>query len=375
MQPPRKILHVLGRMHRGGAELRTLEIMRNIDRTRYQLEFCALSGLPGELDDEILSLGGKMHLVRLSPGFPIAYLRLLRANRYDAVHSHVHYSSGAMLGLAASQRVPIRIAHFRSTHDGKTDSPRRRIQRRILSMLIDRFATDIVAVGAGALATSWRTDWRDDPRCAVIHNGIDLQPFSKLGSRAEVRAEVCAEFGLPEGCVHYIHVGSFTPQKNHEKLVRVFAAVRRAQSNARLLLVGRAGTDLELATRAAVARAGLSEAVVFAGLREDVPRLLYASDLMIFPSRREGLPGAVLESCAAGVPTLASDLPGIREIAGELGGVQLLPLDAADDTWASAAIRQAGARHPSLDETARRFRESSFSMDRSIEAYVRLWSG
>ena len=70
----------------------------------------------------------------------------------------------------------------------------------------------------------------------------------------------------------------------------------------------------QASVREAVERRGLAAKVTFAGERADVPRLLKAFDVLLFPSKWEGLPGAVLESCAAGLPVVASDIPGVLEI-------------------------------------------------------------
>jgi hypothetical protein len=106
MAQQRNILHLFGRMDRGGAEMRTLDVMRRADRGRFRLHFCALSGRRGELDEEIRSLGGEVHLLPLSASFPWKFRRLLREGRFDVVHSHVHYPSGYLLRLAAKEGTP-----------------------------------------------------------------------------------------------------------------------------------------------------------------------------------------------------------------------------------------------------------------------------
>src|SRR5436190_1275673 len=87
MIEPINILHLFGRMDRGGAEMRTLELMRHVDRDRFRLEFCALSGEAGDLDEEIRSLGGRVHLLRLGASFGWKFRRLLRERRFDVVQS------------------------------------------------------------------------------------------------------------------------------------------------------------------------------------------------------------------------------------------------------------------------------------------------
>jgi len=374
MPEPRHILHLFGRMTRGGAETRTLEVMRHVDRERFRLHFCALSGQPGELDDEIRSLGGEVHLLPLGLGFASKFRRLLRERRFDAVHSHVHYPSGYFLRLAAKEGTPARVTHFRITADGQPPTLRRRAQAALLRRWIDRYSTDILAVSRGTMEAAWRPDWQADPRCRVVYNGIDLSRFAAPPDREGV----CREFGLPPTDTLYVHVGRLDPQKNHARLAPIFADIVRADPNSRLLVVGKGGNDIEHAMRERLAALGVADRVAFTGLRADVPRLLKAADAMIFPSLIEGLPGAVLEASAAGTPVLASDIDVHRETASLLQSVETLPLGAPDSAWAAAAVRLASAVRgdPGLRRrAAEHFASSVFSMEQCVRANEAVWDG
>jgi len=368
---PLRVLHVFAGMERGGAELRTLDVIRNIERDRFQFNFCAVYGRPGSLDDEIRSLGGEVHLVPLGVSFPWAFCRLLRKGRYQIVHSHVHLFSGFILRLAAQEGVPVRIAHFRSMHDGQRDNLRRLVQRRLMRYWIGRYATDILAVAEGAMACAWRPDWQSDPRCRVVYSGLDLSGFPESRDPQGVREE----FRLPPDCRLLIHVGRMSEAKNHPRLVAVFADLSRLDPSARLLLVGRDANEIGRRVRTQVTEAGLAGRVAFAGERDDVPRLLAAADLMLFPSVREGLPGAVLESCAVGTPVLASDLPGIQEVAARLPNVHCLALASPDSEWADAACGLLAQGGPAKDRRHARqaFADSVFTVQRSAQTHREIW--
>ena len=367
---PVKVLHIFGRMVRDGAEMRMLEMMRALDLERYQFHFCTLEGRPGDLDDEIRALGGVIHADRLSLGLPWRFRRLLREQRFDVVHSHVLLSSGFFLRLAAREGVSLRVAHFHSTGDGRPTTPRRRVQRAVMRQWVDRYATHLLGVSEGAMA-AWSPRWRADPRCQVVYDGIDVAPFAQLPDRHAVRSE----FNLPEECQLYIHVGRLAAPKNHERLIAIFAEIARADPSAHLLVVGRGGNDIERVLRARVADWGIADRVVFAGMRFDVPRLLTAADLLLFPSLREGLPGAVLEACAAGTPTLASDLPGVREIAARCPEVRYLSLEAGDTDWASTAMTLAAdSRDPDRrDAIAGAFATGSLTIRDSVAAHATIY--
>jgi glycosyltransferase involved in cell wall biosynthesis len=172
-----------------------------------------------------------------------------------------------------------------------------------------------------------------------------------------------------------MHIGNETYEKNHGRLLAIFAAILSIEPSARLVLVGE-GTDDPAGVSARAARElGIDTRIVALGVRHDVPRLLSAADVLLLPSKAEGLPGVVLEACAAGVPVLASDLAGVREVATRLALVRTLPLSAADAEWArAAAALPAEAERVRLRQTAAdAFRASVFHVDRAVELHRALW--
>jgi glycosyltransferase involved in cell wall biosynthesis len=368
---PIRILHVFGVMDRGGAEMRTVELMRGMRPGRFRQEFCSLEGRAGSLDEEIRALGGEVHPCPVGAGFPARFLALVRARRIEVVHSHVHLASGALMALAATAGVPRRIAHFRSTADDRGHGLRRRLYRRAMRALIDRFATDIVGCGEGAIVHGWSPRWAADRRCQVIHNGIDVARFAAPADRAGVRAEL----GLAADVPLAIHVARFASPKNQTRIVDVFAAAAR-RGPGHLLFVGRGGTREETAARARVQAQGMEERVHFLGERTDVPRLLCASDVAVLTSWNEGMPGAVLEAMAAGTAVVANDLPGVLEVARVLPGVRVLSLDDTDDAWGAAIDDAWSTPATAATRTAARarFEASHFSLPIAIARTEALWA-
>lgn len=368
-----RVLQVFAGTNRGGTELRTLDVMRHLDRARFRMDYCVLSGRPGTLDEEIRALGGEVFPCRLGLSFSWRFGRLLHAHRFDVVHAHVHHFAGWILRLAAHSGVPVRVAHFNSSHDGRADTLRRRLQRRVMCRWIDRHATHVLAVSEAAMEEAWRPDWRDDRRCAVVYDGLPVIPFEGPADRAGVRKE----FGWPLECPLAIHVGRLAPPKNHGRLLAVFRAWRQRRPEARLLVVGSGPPPAQDLLRRQVGALGLEEGVALAGERTDVARLLKASDVLVFPSLWEGLPGAVLEACAAGTPVVASDLATVREVARHFPRVECVGLERPDDQWAHA-IDQTFRSVPSEAErhAARRaLAASPFGIERCVANLCRVWQG
>lgn len=375
--PPRRrpvrVIEVLGQMDRAGVELRAMALLRRLDADEYRLEFAVTSGAAGSLDEEIRDLGSEVHYCRADLLFPWRLLRLLRHERPDVVHSGVATFSGVVLALAWLGGTRVRVAYFVSSADRHGDSLRGRVQRALGRALLDRFATDIVAVSEAAMRGLWREDWRRDDRCRVIYNGVELEP-SGVAIAALRRAEETSEPDEDE--IVIAHVARPVPLKNRSRAVEVLAALRARSVPARLRIVGRQ-EDTETAELTALAeRLGVADHVEFTGEVREIPRLLAGCSLLLVTSLHEGLPTVVLEALAVGTPVLSADLPGVIEIARHLPGVSTLPLGASDNVWADTAD-ELTAHPPTIEqrhEAMRRLRHSPFTMERWQHDITAVWS-
>ena len=374
MSEPIRILHVFGRLGRGGAPMRTLDLLRHLDPEQYEFHFLTLSDVVGTFADEIRAAGGHVH--QLSGGrlyFPRRFVALVDRLRINAVHSHIFHASGSILRLAAKRGVPIRVAHFRSSHDGRSINPIRWLRRAVLRRWIDRYATNILAVSQAAIQSAWKPNWDCDPRCEVIYNGLELSAFDGRADREGVRRE----FGFSPDCLLAVHVGRLIRPKNHLRLVSIFNELLGRRPEARLLLVGWDIHGVGRTVRRRIEELGVADRVVLCGERTDVPRLLKAADVLIFPSLWEGLPGVVLEACAAGTPVVASNLPSVGEIADRTDGVRRLALEEPDACWARAVQEEVDAsRANGRRQTSRRaFARSPFTIGQCALSMCRVWRG
>ena len=216
---------------------------------------------------------------------------------------------------------------------------------------------------------AWKRYQPTDDRCQVIYNGLDATPYNDLDDPDCLRDEL----SLDPDTHLYLHVARFVPAKNHTKTIGIFAKIARRDPEAHLLLVGRGGTASEEQCRDQVAALALDDRVTFTGLRSDVPRFMRAGDVMLLPSLQEGLPGVVLEACAAGLPVVASDLPGTEEIAEQFSGVTCLPLSASNTEWARVATEVCGTRVDQATALAR-YQASDFTIEASIDALTGVWT-
>ena len=399
---PLRILHVVGGMNRGGVETWLMHVLRNIDRERFQMDFLVHTAETCAYDEEIRALGSHI-LPCLSPSRPLKYAsrfrRILAANGpYDVIHSHVHHYSGYVARLAQRAGVPIRIAHSHS--DTSALQARAGLLRRAYLSLSGRWIARYAVVGLSAsrqaAASLFGRNWELDSRWQQLYCGVDFSGFPTAGDETDLRVEL----GLPQDAFVIGHVGRFSEAKNHKFLIEIAAEVAKREPNMRLLLIG--DGLLRPLIEQEVVRLGLADHVVFAGLREDVHRvMLEAMDVFLLPSLHEGLPLVGMEVQASNdtdingvvsklsadvadevrqhfgdrVPCVMSDvITSEVEIIPSL--VQRLSLSQPASVWAEVALsaREMGKNITKQDALAK-MKQSPFDIHVSIRELERVYAG
>lgn len=347
MTAPRRVLHVLSALDPGGAEMRTLEVQERLLEHGIAFDYVLLSGREGSLAHRATAMGSSLYPLPLDAGFPRRFRTLLRDQGYRVVHSHVATFSGAVLALARTRNVPGRVVHFRSDGDAHGDDLRRRAQRAVMRRLISRYATDILGVSPGSLSLGYRDDWHQDPRAQVLPNGIPEGPRR--------------DDGEPHRPLALVNVGRPMPTKRRAFLGRVVDSLTERGIASEITCVGARGDDTDALERHAIEH-GWQEHLHVLGTRDDVRQLLAGADVAVFPSTLEGLPGAVLESLATGLATVATDIPGTRFVAANTSGCVLIPEEAGPEAWADAIV-QLQRDYPRPQMIADAFAASCFSLE------------
>lgn len=305
MGEPIRILQCVTIMNRNGLENRLMDIYRNIDRTRIQFDFMTNRTEPGEFDEEIKQLGGRVyHMSRIAPRSFFRYIGELRTffqehPEYQIVHSHLNTLSTWPLLMAKKAGVPVRIAHSRNA---SMDRNIKMLYKAFSRLFINGQATDRFACSrsAGIWLFGKRQVEKDTFR--VIPNAIQLDRF--LYSE-EKRQNMRAELGIGENELAIVCVARFSPQKNHAYLLRIFREIQNRNPESKLYLVGQG--ELEQDIRNQIAQLGIQNHVVFLGSRSDVGAVLTAMDAFLFPSFYEGFGTVMIEAQCSALPMLASD--------------------------------------------------------------------
>jgi len=333
-----RILHVLGSLDRGGAETWLVQVLRHIDRSKYQFDFLVHTEKPCAYDDEVRALGSRI-IPCLSPSNPVKYarnfLRILRQyGPYDCVHSHVHHFSGFVLTLARIGGVNSRIAHSHSDTRALKGAVRR-LYFSGTAALIKQNATRGLAVSAPAALALFGRDWSADNRWQICLCGVDMEPFEGSIDRDIVRTEL----KIPSNALVVGHVGRFEKAKNHTFIIDIAQQLCSARPDTVFLLVGDGSLRRHVESR--VRALNLESSFRFLGVRSDVPRLMKgAMDVFLFPSRFEGLGLVLLEAQAAGLRSIVSDtIP--TEVDVVAGAIQRLSLRSSPRLWADALLSAA----------------------------------
>ena len=293
------------------------------------------------------------------PLLPHRLVRVVGRFHADILHAHsgVWYPSSV---AATVSRTPLVF----TDHGRYPDESR-------WSLLLQRWCAkvtdEIVAVSA-PLATFLREQLRLPNLPRVVDNGIDVTPFRTRcpGRRAALRAE----WGVDPDDVVIVMSGRLVEVKNHAGLLEAMAAAGSARLKAVFVGTG----PLEEALRARTEQLGLASRVRFLGYRQDIPDCLKAADVFAMPSDTEGLPIALLEALATGMPLVASAVGAIPEALGAPPAGILIP---PKDTVAlrDAIVRLAGdsdlrARLSTLAQE----RVAAYTLDRMTDRYEELYS-
>ncbi|MEG3633595.1 glycosyltransferase family 4 protein [Micromonospora palythoicola] len=365
-----RVLRVVGELNFGGTEMRTAELLPRLSVAGVEvhlLTLCHRVG-PGPLAAVIARHGGTITPMPLDLHFPVRFLRLLRRLRVDAVHVDCANFSGVLLALAALGAVPVRVAHFRGD-DNQYRNLRRRVSRWIFGRLLRVSATDILGVSPNSLTCGYDRDWRDDPRCRVVLNGLDLDRL-----RQPAADDLRAMIGAGPHDLVCVSVGRAAPEKRRWLLPPILAALRAQGVSAHAVLVGPGDDEDDTRVRRAAVAAGVADRVHLLGPRTDVGGLIRQADVVVHPSCLEGLPGGVLEPVALGVGTVAAALPGVLFIDEHLPGVTVVDVDATPQTWAEAVHRAAAfTATDTAEAAAARFARSPFAIDTAVTTHLAIY--
>ncbi|MFH1036327.1 MAG: glycosyltransferase [Pseudomonadota bacterium] len=363
--PKPTICQVVLSLNPGGLERMVLDMVRGLSADGYPcLVYCLQE--PGQWGEELERTGTPVRLVKKQEGIDLSLpgklARHLRQDKVDLFHSH---NKGPLLYTclaSALSGVPLV-----STKHGRNDPDR--WDELWLNRFSALFCKAIVAVSDDALQVVRQREHIPARKVAMIHNGVDTEhPAADPARLAALRQE----FGIEPDDLVIINVARLSFEKNHALLLEAFGLLAPEMPTAKLLLVGDGQKRQALQKQAA--DLGLSERIIFAGMRDRVPEILQLAHVFALSSDIEGLSISILEAMAAGLPVVATDVGGNRElVTPSQNGLLAPPRAAAELSQALARVLSDQDLRLGMGQESRRRVCRDFSLRGMVRRYEELY--
>ncbi len=348
-------VHIIGALTTGGAERSLVNYLQAADTRDFRHTVVCL-GARGELAPVVEAAGVPVLVLRIRRRYVLfGYLRLvlwLRRNRVDVIHSHMFEAAlwGRLAGRLAG--VPVMVVTEHGPELWKT------AKHLVMDRWLNRWTSRHIAVAQDGLEIRVRRERVHPDRILVIPNGVAIPATPR---DPKLASSTRARFGIAEHTPLVGSVGRMVSDKGYEHLLEALKLARAQVPGLRWLAVGDGPLKAELSAKAAAM--GLGDAVIWAGLRQDVDAILPALDVWVMSSVREGLPVALIEAMGNGCPIVATAVGGIPDAVTD--GREALLVPAADPGALATAMvkmlhdRGAAAR---LGDHARTRCEAEYSI-------------
>lgn len=321
-----RVLNVVPTLMCGGTENQFMTLARELDRTRFDVEFACLRRW-GPFIDELTARGIPLTEYQVSTfRSPSALAQQARLARHivrehvQIVHAYNFY--GNVFAIPPARLVaPVTIASIRDRAPYLTPM-QKRVQRYAC-----QFA-DCILTNADAVKDWLIDEGYDGGKIAVIPNGVDLARFDNAPPREQLRREL----GLADDTPLVGVVSRLTKMKGLEQFIEAAAMLRTRFDAARFLIIGETSPmnrEYLPQLQQYAEQCGVGDRMIFTGIRSDVPAVLASLDVSVMPSLNEALSNVLLESMAAGAPTVATRVGGTPEALNDgATGLLVEPADA-----------------------------------------------
>jgi glycosyltransferase involved in cell wall biosynthesis len=309
-QTPVKVTVLASTLAIGGAEQLLLELLRAIDRERFDVDLAFLRE-PGPIGQEAIDLGYPWRenalASRLDPSAPFRLARILR-ERGTEVLLIINHLNALTYGVLAAKLAgtPAVVNWHNETHRRYRLHWLTMRLRRVLHMGVDA----VVAAARGHKDYIVSAEGVPPGKVTVIYNGVDLGAVPRALPRIEARRALGVAASVPVCSI----VAALRPDKNHESFLRAASLVLKDAPEAVFLIVG--DGPRQAALEELRSHLGLGQSVRFLGFRRDVPDVLAATDVIALSSHpwQETLSVAMLEAMAGGIPAVVPDVGFLGEI-------------------------------------------------------------
>jgi glycosyltransferase involved in cell wall biosynthesis len=369
-----KIAYVIDGLSMGGAERLMVPILKHLSRTEFDACVCALQSKDGNpMADEIRALGIPVDCLDIKhlrdwKALP-RLIMYLRANDVDLVHTQLEFAN--ILGNISAKYLHLSSVctiHVMPSLAVKTKS---KWHQKLEWFVLNHFCDHVISVSEEAKEYHLHISGASPGRISTIYNGIDLSNFSSLDRELE-RAAVRAELGIPSDANLLTTVAVLRPQKGIQYMIRTLSAVLASNPNTYYLVVGN-GSHRDVLIEESN-KCGVSDRVIFPGMRQDVPRLLTASDVFVLPTLTEALPTVLAEAMAAKLPIISSRVGGVPEmIANGVNGCLVEPEDAEGLAQACNDLLANPEKRAAMSAEGWRIVNQNFNIEKQVDQLEALY--
>jgi len=354
-----QILYVITELDVGGAERTLCELVTRLSRGAYEPEVACLMG-HGPLANVLEEAHVPVHFLEARGKWDLRALWRLRRliGRADMVHSFLYHANMAARIAAAGAGAAAVISSARVAERSRPERRRHECRTHWLvdaEVCVSNGVRDYMASGGFPRE-----------KLHVVPNGVDAARFARRDPALKSR------LGLPPEAPLITTIGRLHEQKGLSTFLRAAASVLHSRPDARFLIVGTGPLEEQL--RAEAAQFHIAHAVTFLGFADDVPAVLAAADIFVLASLWEGMPNALLEAQAAGLPTVATRVEGTVDIVEDgRTGLLVIPKDVPGLATAVLRLLEEPGRGRRLGEAARERVRAHFTLDAMVRRHEILY--
>lgn len=295
-----KIVNIISKLVYGGTESVLLNYYNNIDLSKYEISIITMEAINDEAINRFENLGIHIFKVGDWEKNPIKIgkkiLKILKQQQFDIIHSHLSHTNFYFMILGYIAGIKIRISHSHLIYIDKTI--KEKIKHKIYKFLIKIFSTNYMACSEAAALDLYGTT----KNVYILKNAIDLKKFAP---NINIRKEYRKLLKYKDSEIVICNIGRMEEQKNQLFLIDIFKELTKLNSNYRLLIIGSGILDSEIKNK--ISNLKLKEKVQILSNRDDVNKILQATDIFLLPSLYEGLGIVLVEAQAAGLICYTSD--------------------------------------------------------------------
>lgn len=383
----KKVLHIIHGFGPGGVEtwlLASVKYLQEHPELNLQFDFLATGGAPKVFDDQVKAYGGTIHYLQYSYRsilrFRREFRRILKENKYIAIHDHEDFISGWHFLLGGKHLPRVKVSHLHNPYKFVLNyvvTPMRWVSFKLGRSLMASLVSKITATSDSVMDEYGY----DKPpfvkkRVSPAYCGFDTMRFtydenSKPALCKELGWSVSSRIGLFVGRISLQANDSVANQKNPEFALKIAKRLVMNSTEWKFLFVGfkgQTGDRMEEEMR----QQGLDEKIKFLGIRQDIPQLMSAAEVFLFPSLWEGLGMVAVEAQCTGLNILMSDaVPKEAIVVHNIVTTKSLSEDTAE--WVKAI--EAFSIPDNRKQYALKVRNSPFSIENSVNRLVDLYEG